>query len=93
MKFINMRCKIQWTNGIEVNGIILLFKSIRHKNFCDPGHDYTKTINIDNDTLAHAFSVSNEGGIILCRMCEDNQLLVDQIMGYRSYLRMFYDIA
>jgi TetR/AcrR family transcriptional repressor of nem operon len=42
------------------------------------------------ETLADMFSAIVEGGILLARNFQDNQLLVDQIMAYRAFLRMAF---
>ncbi|MEM8563053.1 MAG: TetR/AcrR family transcriptional regulator [Pseudomonadota bacterium] len=51
---------------------------------------YTMTANISHETLADMFTVVIEGGIVLARNLDQNQLLADQILAYRSYVRMLY---
>jgi len=43
------------------------------------------------DALADMFTSSIEGGIILSRAFQDNQLLVKQVLAYRNYLRVLFE--
>lgn len=43
------------------------------------------------DALADMFISSIEGGIILSRAFQDNQLLVNQLLTYRQYLRLLFE--
>jgi len=43
------------------------------------------------DALADMFISTIEGGIILSRAFQDNKLLVDQVLAYRSYLRVLFE--
>ncbi len=43
------------------------------------------------EALADMFISSIEGGIILSRAFQDNQLLVNQVLAYRNYLRLLFD--
>ncbi|MEM8661544.1 MAG: TetR/AcrR family transcriptional regulator [Pseudomonadota bacterium] len=51
---------------------------------------YTMNPAISHETLADMFTVVIEGGIVLARNLDQNQLLADQILAYRSYVRMLY---
>lgn len=42
------------------------------------------------ETLADMFTGTIEGGILLARNFDDNQILVDQILAYRAFLRMHF---
>ena len=52
--------------------------------------DYPNTSDVSIETLADMFTSSIEGGIILSRAFNDKQLLVDQILAYRSFLRILF---
>lgn len=52
--------------------------------------DYPNASDVSIDTLADMFTSSIEGGIILSRAFNDKQLLVDQILAYRSFLRILF---
>ena len=41
--------------------------------------------NVSINTLADMFTAIVEGGIVLARNFEDNQLLVDQVLAYRTF--------
>jgi AcrR family transcriptional regulator len=51
---------------------------------------YPPQSDITNNTLADMFTATIEGGILLARNFDDNQLLADQILAYRSVIRMHY---
>ena len=51
---------------------------------------YPVDTDVSMETLADMFTGTIEGGIMLARAFENNQLLVDQILAYRSFLRMLY---
>ncbi len=43
-----------------------------------------------HETLADMFTAIIEGGIMLARNFDDNRLLVEQLLAYRSFIRMLY---
>ena len=43
------------------------------------------------DTLAHMFSTCIEGGIVLTLIMQDNEILVNQILAYRTHLRLVFE--
>ena len=45
------------------------------------------------ETLANMFTGVIEGGIVLARNFDNNQILADQILAYRSFIRMIYDAS
>jgi len=51
---------------------------------------YSAESDISLETLADMFTAVIEGGIMLARNFDDNCLLVNQIMGYRTFLRILY---
>ena len=51
---------------------------------------YPVETDVSIETLADMFTASIEGGIILSRALNDKQLLVDQILAYRAYLRVLF---
>ena len=51
---------------------------------------YPVETDVSIETLADMFTATIEGGIILSRAFSDKQLLVDQILAYRSYLRVLF---
>ncbi|MGD8839118.1 MAG: TetR/AcrR family transcriptional regulator [Gammaproteobacteria bacterium] len=51
---------------------------------------YATTSDISPETLADMFTAIIEGGIMLARNFDDNRLLVNQIMAYRSFIRVLY---
>ena len=55
-------------------------------------HIYKPKLETNVDDLADMLSASLEGGIILSRALDDQQSLVKQILHYRDYLRLLYDI-
>lgn len=54
---------------------------------------YPPRIDVSVETLADMFSTVVEGGIILARIFNDNDVLVNQVLAYRNYLRMIFDPA
>ena len=52
---------------------------------------YAVPDDVSVETLADMFTSTIEGGIMLTRNFGDNQLLVDQILAYRSFLRLLYE--
>lgn len=54
---------------------------------------YPARIPVTIDALADMFSSSVEGGIVLARLMDDNQALVDQVHAYRNHLRLVFDPA
>jgi len=52
---------------------------------------YAVPDDVSIETLADMFTSTIEGGIILTRNFGDNQLLVNQILAYRSFLRRLYE--
>jgi len=51
---------------------------------------YAPQSDLSLETLADMFTAIIEGGIMLARNFDDNRLLVDQIMAYRTFLRILY---
>ena len=47
-------------------------------------------MDVSSETLADMFTSTIEGGIMLTRNFEDNQLLLDQILAYRTFVRLLY---
>ncbi|MGB4247960.1 MAG: TetR/AcrR family transcriptional regulator [Pseudohongiellaceae bacterium] len=52
---------------------------------------YKPRINVSVDVLADMFTSTLEGGIILARVLDNNQALIDQVQAYRSHLRLVFD--
>ena len=52
---------------------------------------YAVPDDVSIETLADMFTSTIEGGIMLTRNFGDNQLLVNQILAYRSFLRRLYE--
>ncbi|CAN0329562.1 unnamed protein product [Chrysoparadoxa australica] len=53
--------------------------------------NYEARVEVDVAVLADMFSSSLEGGIILARVLNSNQALVDQMQAYRTHLRLLFD--
>lgn len=51
---------------------------------------YPPRMEIDIETLADTFAAIIEGGIILSRIFGDNRHVINQLLGYRSYLRLVF---
>lgn len=51
---------------------------------------YPPKIDVSTASLADMFSSSLEGGIILAKVYNDNQTLVDQVQAYRTHLRLVF---
>lgn len=51
---------------------------------------YVMKTDVSHETLSDMFTGTIEGGILLARNFDNNQLLVDQIMAYRSFIRLLY---
>ena len=47
---------------------------------------------MSHETLADMFTAVIEGGIVLARNLEQNQLLKNQVLAYRTFLRMLYGV-
>ena len=54
---------------------------------------YPPKTDVSLDALADMFSSTLEGGIILARIYGDNHALVDQVLGYRTHLRLVFGDA
>ena len=52
---------------------------------------YTPKSDVSMETLADMFTSVIEGGIILSKAFQDNNLLIEQILSYRNYLRMLFE--
>lgn len=50
-------------------------------------------VDVSVNTLADMFSAVLEGGIILARIFDSNQALVDQVNAYRTHLRLVFGDA
>ena len=53
---------------------------------------YDKRIDVDNDVLADNLTSVIEGGIIISKALNRQQLLSDQILQYRNYIKLIYGI-
>ena len=53
---------------------------------------YSKQTKASNESLANMFISAVEGGILLTRAFMDNELLVGQILAYRTFLRSIYGV-
>jgi len=53
---------------------------------------YPSKFDVNIDSLADMFTSTIEGGIILSKAFQDNKLLVEQILAYRNYLRVLYEM-
>ncbi len=53
---------------------------------------YEKRLEMDNDALSDALTSTIEGGIIISKALRDQQLLSDQILQYRNYIKLIYGI-
>jgi hypothetical protein len=51
---------------------------------------YTPLVETDQTALADMFTSMIEGGIILSRIFQDNALLVEQVLAYRTHLRLVF---
>jgi TetR/AcrR family transcriptional repressor of nem operon len=51
---------------------------------------YVMKTDVPHETLSDMFTGTIEGGILLARNFDNNQILVDQIMAYRSFIRLLY---
>ncbi len=51
---------------------------------------YPPRVDIDLDTLADMVGANIDGGIILSKSLKDTQLLVDQLMAYRTFVRLVF---
>lgn len=54
---------------------------------------YEPRVEVSVDSLADMFSATLEGGIILARIFNNNQLLVEQVEAYRTHLRLLFKDA
>jgi TetR/AcrR family transcriptional regulator, transcriptional repressor for nem operon len=53
---------------------------------------YEMSAEVSATTVADMFSSIIEGGIILARNFNNNELLAQQILAYRSFIKMIYGI-
>ena len=51
---------------------------------------YPPRVEVSTSALADMFSSTLEGGIILAKVYNDNQTLVDQVQAYRTHLRLLF---
>lgn len=54
---------------------------------------YPPRVPVSVQTLADMFSFCLEGGIVLARVMDDNQALVNQVLAYRTHVRLIFDPA
>ncbi|MDP1930728.1 MAG: TetR/AcrR family transcriptional regulator [Gammaproteobacteria bacterium] len=52
---------------------------------------YKPRLDVSVDVLADMFTSTLEGGIILARVLDNNQALIDQVQAYRTHLRLIFD--
>lgn len=52
---------------------------------------YPPKSDVSTETLANMFTSVIEGGIILSKAFQDNNLLIEQILSYRNYLRVLFE--
>lgn len=52
---------------------------------------YKPRIDVSVAVLADMFTSTLEGGIILARVLDNNQALIDQVQSYRTHLRLVFD--
>ena len=52
--------------------------------------EYNMETEVTQETLADSFTAIIEGGIMLTRNFDDNRLLVNQVLAYRSFIRLLY---
>lgn len=51
---------------------------------------YPPKVDLSVDALADMFSSCLEGGIILARVYDNNQVLIEQVQAYRTHLRLLF---
>ena len=51
---------------------------------------YDKRLEVDTADLADALTATIEGGIVVSKALDEQQILVTQILGYRDHLRLLY---
>lgn len=51
---------------------------------------YTPVTDVSPSALADMFSSTLEGGILLARIYDDNEALVEQVQAYRTHLRLLF---
>jgi TetR/AcrR family transcriptional repressor of nem operon len=51
---------------------------------------YVMKSDVPHETLSDMFTGTSEESILLARKFDNNQLLIDQIMAYRSFIRLLY---
>ncbi|TXS94011.1 TetR/AcrR family transcriptional regulator [Parahaliea maris] len=51
---------------------------------------YTPVIEVSPSALADMFSSTLEGGILLARIYDDNEALMEQVQAYRTHLRLLF---
>ncbi len=54
---------------------------------------YPPRVEVSIDVLADMFTSTLEGGIMLARVFDSNQVLIDQVLAYRTHLRLIFDPA
>ena len=69
---------------------IISWREMMVKRFDAINEKYDVEVTVDKETLADMFTAIVEGGILLARNFKNNQLLVDQIMAYRTFIRSIY---
>ena len=69
---------------------IINWREMMIKRFDAINEKYNVEVPVDKETLADMFTATVEGGILLARNFKNNQLLVDQIMAYRTFIRSIY---
>ncbi|BES70364.1 hypothetical protein RE428_13820 [Marinobacter nanhaiticus D15-8W] len=72
---------------------LLGWRTLIAERLVEVAERYPARTPVSIDTLADMFSSSLEGGIILARLLDNNQALIDQVQSYRTHLRLVYDPA
>lgn len=72
---------------------LMEWRTLVGQRLAQVAHCYPARIPVSVDVLADMFSSCLEGGIVLARVMDDNQALVDQVQAYRTHLRLIFDPA
>jgi AcrR family transcriptional regulator len=82
----------QFDDGIRslVEKGILDWRSMIEKRIVEIMEKYPPKIDVSPKVLADMFASTMEGGIILARVYNDNQALIDQVLAYRTHLRLVF---
>ena len=74
----------------SMKGGLIIWRNMIVNQLNAINQQYDAQTDVSMETVADMFTGIIEGGIMLARAFEDNRILVEQILAYRTFLRLLY---